>query len=70
MMQTAEAEKQTEKAQNHIDKLKQKYEREISSLKHLLAKPCLPNDALRHVYVDSDIGDQRWREEFEPFYNI
>ncbi|GMJ04773.1 hypothetical protein like AT3G23670 [Hibiscus trionum] len=73
-----EAEQETEKANKKIDKLKQKHEYEISTLNKLLVESHLPNDAIP-AYDKFDIpkydasevqnvSDQRWREEFEPFY--
>ncbi|KAK8299998.1 hypothetical protein V6Z12_D05G357200 [Gossypium hirsutum] len=69
-----EAEQETDKAHKKIDKLKRKHEYEISTLKELLAESRLPKEAKRPSYDKIDIakydaGDQRWREEFEPFYN-
>ncbi|KAK8677065.1 hypothetical protein V6N13_142621 [Hibiscus sabdariffa] len=75
-----EAEQETEKAHKKIDKLKRKHEHEISTLNGLLAESRLPKDAIPPSYDKFDIpkydaceihdaSDQRWREEFEPFYN-
>ena len=75
-----EAEQEAVKAYKQIDKLKKKHEKEIVSLNQLVAESRLPKEAIRPVYDDSDvvkydagespnIGEQRWREEFEPFYN-
>lgn len=75
-----EAERETEKAYKQLDKFKKKHEREITSLNQCLAESRLPKEALRPAYNDSDMtkydaeephtmGDQRWKEEFEPFCN-
>ncbi|GMI90096.1 hypothetical protein like AT3G23670 [Hibiscus trionum] len=74
-----EAEQETEKAHKKIDKLKRKHEHEISTLNELRAESRLPKEAIPPYdkfdipkYDASEIhdaGDQRWREEFEPFYN-
>ncbi|KAK3027351.1 hypothetical protein RJ639_041592 [Escallonia herrerae] len=77
----AEAGQETENASKVIDKLKKKYEEEVSTLNRLLGESRAPQEALRPVYDDTDmakndareahsIGDQQWREEFEPFYNV
>lgn len=77
-MRAIEAEQEAEKAYKQIDKLKQKHEKEISTLNALIADSRLQKEALRPAYDDEiskakyDIDeshDQRWREEFEPFYN-
>ncbi|KAI8004435.1 Kinesin-like protein KIN-12B [Camellia lanceoleosa] len=72
-----EAEQETKKAYKQIDKLKKKHEKEISSLNQLLAESRLPTEATRPPYDDSDVAkydagesDERWRAEFEPFYNV
>ena len=73
-----EAKQETEKAYKQMEKLKRKHEKEISSLNDLLAESRLANEATRPVFDDMakyDVGapcdssDQKWREEFEPFYN-
>ena len=75
-----EAEQETEKAHKQIDKLKRKHEHEISTLNELLSESRLPKEAIQPAYDNFDIakydaseihdaGDQRWREEFKPFYN-
>uniref|UniRef100_A0A5B6YNG2 Putative kinesin-like protein KIN12B n=1 Tax=Davidia involucrata TaxID=16924 RepID=A0A5B6YNG2_DAVIN len=80
-MRATEAEQETEKAYKQIDKLKKKHEKEISALNQLIAESRLPKEALPPAYEDSDMqkydagephstGDQRWREPFEPFYNV
>ncbi|XP_038896568.1 kinesin-like protein KIN-12B isoform X2 [Benincasa hispida] len=77
-MRAIEAEQEVEKAYKQIDKLKQKHEKEISTLNALIADSRLPKEAIRPAYDDEiskakydidDSHDQRWREEFEPFYN-
>ncbi|KAE8701508.1 Kinesin-like protein KIN12B [Hibiscus syriacus] len=71
---------ETEKAHKKINKLKRKHEHEISILNDLLAESRLPKEAIPPSYDKFDIpkydavevhdaGDQRWREEFKPFYN-
>jgi kinesin family protein 15 len=76
-----EAEQEAVKANKHINKLKRKHEDEISSLKELVAESRLPKEARRPAHSDCDMpkydageplsaGDERWREEFEPFYNV
>ncbi|CAK7348926.1 unnamed protein product [Dovyalis caffra] len=76
-----EAEQEALKVNKQIDKLKRKHENEISSLKELVAESRLPKEAIRPgAHNDCDMpkydageplteGDQRWKEEFEPFYN-
>ncbi|KAK2988080.1 hypothetical protein RJ640_024708, partial [Escallonia rubra] len=77
--QAAEAGQETENASKVIDKLKKKHEKEVSTLNHrLVGESRGPREALRPVYDDTDmakndahsIGDEQWREEFEPFYNV
>ncbi|XP_011011105.1 PREDICTED: kinesin-like protein KIN12B isoform X1 [Populus euphratica] len=76
-----EAEQEAVKANKHISKLKRKHEDEVSSLKELVAESRLPKEARRPAHNDCDMpkydageplseGDERWREEFEPFYNV
>ncbi|XP_017975859.1 PREDICTED: kinesin-like protein KIN12B [Theobroma cacao] len=78
--QALEAEQEAEKAHKQIDKLKRKHEHEISTLNELLAESRLPKEAIPPAYDNFDnakydagethyASDQRWREEFEPFYN-
>ncbi|MCD9641897.1 Kinesin motor domain containing protein, expressed [Datura stramonium] len=50
------------------DKWKKKHE-EINSLNHLLDEPRLPKDTSEPVYDNTEAGDDRWREEFAPFYS-
>lgn len=75
-----EAKQETERAYNQMDKLKKKHEKEIRSLNELLAESRLPEDTAMPAYDDmakyDDVAephesssDQRWKEEFEPFYN-
>lgn len=63
------AEKEVEKAYQQVDSLKRKYEGKESQL---------PKEALRPIYIDytavkydvaehGSHGDEKWREEFEPF---
>lgn len=65
-----------------VEKLKIKHEKEISNLNELLAQSRLPKEVIRPSYDEDshmakyDVGgephslsDQRWKEEFEPFYN-
>ncbi|XP_059632075.1 kinesin-like protein KIN-12B [Cornus florida] len=81
--QAMDAEQETEKAYKQIDKLKKKHEKELSTLNQLLEESRLPKEAFRPPpYDNSDMtkydavepphstGDQQWREEFEPFYNV
>ncbi|GMY32137.1 kinesin-like protein KIN-12B [Fagus crenata] len=74
-----EAEQETEKAYKLIDKLKKKYEKEISTLNELLADSRLPREARQPAYDETpnskydtvepdNASDHRWKEEFEPFY--
>ncbi|XP_057959984.1 kinesin-like protein KIN-12B [Malania oleifera] len=71
---TEEAEQETEKAYKQVDKLKKKHEKEIKTLNQLLAESRLPKEALddgaKNGAGDSHgaAGDQRWKEEFEPFF--
>lgn len=73
------AEQETKMAREEIDNLKKSYDREIALLNQFLAESRLPRDALRPTEAnDTDaaakydeggsLTDQRWREEFEPFY--
>lgn len=76
-----EAKQEADKAYVKVEKLKKKHEKEISSLNELLAQSRLPKEAIRPTIDDGshmskyDVGephslsDQRWKEEFEPFYN-
>lgn len=70
-----EAEQETVKAYKQIDKLKKKYENEITSLNQLHSESRFPKEAIRPAYDDTvkyDAGespDQQWRKEFEPFHN-
>ncbi|XP_022761807.1 kinesin-like protein KIN-12B [Durio zibethinus] len=76
-----EAEQETERVHKQIDKLKRKHEHEIGTLNELLAESHLPKEAIRPAYDNFDIvkydageihdasESQRWRKEFEPFYN-
>ncbi|XP_035539114.1 kinesin-like protein KIN-12B [Juglans regia] len=75
-----EAEQETEEAHKQVDRLKKKHEKEISALNELLTESRLPREAIRPVYDDTHIAkydtgeahiasDQRWREEFDSFYN-
>lgn len=68
------------KANKQIEKLKKKHEIEIGASNELLAESHLPKETIRPTYNDCEMakydagetlseGDQRWREEFEPFYN-
>ncbi|GLT71035.1 hypothetical protein SLA2020_430800 [Shorea laevis] len=74
-----EAEQETEKAYKQIDKLKKKHEKEINTLNELLASR-LPREAIQPTYDDThnaeheagdahNASDQRWREEFDSFYD-
>ncbi|XP_016475479.1 kinesin-like protein KIN-12B isoform X1 [Nicotiana tabacum] len=63
------AEQEANEAYKQIDKLKKKYGKEITNLNQLPEEPHLPKDTSGPVYDDPETGDQRWREEFEPFYN-
>lgn len=63
------AEQEANEAYKQIDKLKKKHEKEITNLNQLPEEPHLPKDTSEPVYDDPETGDQRWREEFEPFYN-
>ncbi|XP_058103126.1 kinesin-like protein KIN-12A isoform X2 [Magnolia sinica] len=71
------AEQVAEKAHQEIVELKKKHEREISTLNQFLAESRLPKEALRHTHDDANVptrydggeSDERWRQEFEPFYD-
>ncbi|KAG8661415.1 hypothetical protein MANES_01G003100v8 [Manihot esculenta] len=73
------AEQETSKAYKQIDKLKRKHENEINTLNELLAESRVPKETIQPACNDVktakyDTGDhfnegERWREEFEPFYN-
>ncbi|XP_050144128.1 kinesin-like protein KIN-12B [Malus sylvestris] len=78
--QAMEAKQEADKAYMNIEKLKKKHEKEISSLNELIAESRLPKEATQPAYDGSNmakydagephsLSDQRWREEFEPFYN-
>ena len=74
-----EAKQETEKAYKQMDKLKKKHEYEIYSLSEQLAESPLPKSTTMPAYDDmvkydaaephDSSSDQRWKEEFEPFYN-
>ncbi|KAF2325742.1 hypothetical protein GH714_034749 [Hevea brasiliensis] len=73
-----DAEQETAKAyKKQIDKLKRKHENEINTLNELLAESRLPKEAIQPAHndgetakYDTDLSEgDRWREEFEPFYN-
>ena len=74
------AEEETEKARNQIDKLKKTHETEINALNHIIAESRLPKESLQDPYTDNaakfdaeerhSAGDDRWKEEFQAFYNI
>ncbi|XP_057547481.1 kinesin-like protein KIN-12B [Amaranthus tricolor] len=76
----AVAEEETEKARNQIDKLKKTHETEINALNHIIAESRLPKESLQDPYTDNaakfdaeerhSAGDDRWKEEFQAFYNI
>ncbi|XP_022979663.1 kinesin-like protein KIN-12B isoform X1 [Cucurbita maxima] len=76
---TIEVEQEAEKAYKQIDKLKKKHEKEIATLNALMADSRLPKEAIigpayenetsKAKYDMDESHDQRWREEFEPFYN-
>ncbi|KAM3267305.1 kinesin-like protein KIN-12B isoform X1 [Capsicum chacoense] len=57
------AEKEASEAYRQIDKLKKKHE-EVNSLR---GEPRIHTP--EPVYDKTDTGDDRWREEFAPFYN-
>nr|XP_009416596.1 PREDICTED: kinesin-like protein KIN-12B [Musa acuminata subsp. malaccensis] len=69
------AEKETEKANEEIDSLKKNHDREIISLKQILAESRSSKEALEHTeFDDSEVpkseegkSEQRWTEDFEPF---
>lgn len=69
------AEKETEKANKEIDSLKKNHDREIISLKQILAESRSSTEALEHTeFDDSEVpkseegkSEQRWTEDFEPF---
>lgn len=73
------AEQETSKAYKQIDKLKRNHENEINTLNELLAESRVPKETIQPACNDVktakyDTGDhfnegERWREEFEPFYN-
>ena len=74
-----EAQQETEKAYQKIEKLMRKHEEEIRVFNQLLADSHLPKEAVKPVYdvselVTGDAGEtqstgEQWREEFEPYYN-
>lgn len=76
-----DAEQETVKAYKQIDKLKSQHENEVNTLKQFYAESRLPKDAIHSACTNYDVakydveethnspGDQRWKEEFEPFYN-
>ncbi|KAK4354923.1 hypothetical protein RND71_027117 [Anisodus tanguticus] len=61
------AEQEASEAYRQIEKLKKKHE--INSLNHLSEEPRLPKDTSEPVYDNPETGDERWREEFAPFYS-
>ncbi|XP_059287103.1 kinesin-like protein KIN-12B isoform X1 [Lycium ferocissimum] len=62
------AEQEATEAYRQIEKLKNKHE-EIHSVNHLLEEPRLPKDKTEPIYDNPETGDERWREEFAPFYS-
>ncbi|KAL3507190.1 hypothetical protein ACH5RR_032572 [Cinchona calisaya] len=76
-----EAEQETEKAYEKIDKLIRKHEEEIGAFNQLLADSHLSKAAVKPVYDVSETvnvddgeetkstGGEQWRQEFEPYYN-
>nr|XP_027117045.1 kinesin-like protein KIN-12B [Coffea arabica] len=74
-----EAQQETERAYQKIEKLMRKHEEEIRVFNQLLADSHLPKEAVKPVYdvselVTGDAGEtqstgEQWREEFEPYYN-
>ncbi|KNA24096.1 hypothetical protein SOVF_019010 [Spinacia oleracea] len=77
----AVAEEETEKSQKQIDELKKKHETEISTLNQIIADSRVPKEPLqKESYHESSVakfdaeeehsaGDERWKEEFQAFYN-
>ncbi|KAJ7957285.1 Kinesin-like protein [Quillaja saponaria] len=73
------AEQEVDKAYNQVDKLSKKHEKEIRALNELLAETRLPKEAIRTPTYDDFVvadqadthcaNDQKWKEEFEQFYN-
>ncbi|MQL90771.1 hypothetical protein Taro_023374 [Colocasia esculenta] len=75
---TIAAEKKADKAYQEIDTLQKKHQREIDTMKQLLAESRLPKGSQKPGYDDADMvkyddgisfTDQKWREEFEPSYH-
>lgn len=74
-----DAEQEAAKAYKQIDKLKKKHEREIITLNELLAKTCLPNEAIQPtsndfvIPTDDDtkvpVPHSDGNNQFDPFYN-
>uniref|UniRef100_A0A2P2ITY0 Kinesin motor domain-containing protein n=1 Tax=Rhizophora mucronata TaxID=61149 RepID=A0A2P2ITY0_RHIMU len=75
-----DAEQEAAKAYKQIDKLKRKHANDVSAVNELLAESRLPKEAIQPAYNDFEMAkydmgdptnecDQRWREEFEPFYD-
>ncbi|KAK1592723.1 hypothetical protein Q3G72_029223 [Acer saccharum] len=76
-----EAEQETVKAYKQINQLKKNHEIDTSAIKKTEAESsCVPKEALRPAYVDSDMpkydvggephgaaGDEHWRAEFELY---
>ncbi|XP_010532718.1 PREDICTED: kinesin-like protein KIN-12B [Tarenaya hassleriana] len=72
-----DAESEAAEAYKQLDKLKRKHENEINALNQLIKESKLPkepspasfNDHATTKYDEqsSSTGDQRWRDEFEPF---
>ncbi|XP_062109279.1 kinesin-like protein KIN-12B [Humulus lupulus] len=79
--QAMDAMQEADNAYQQMDKMKRKYEKEISTLNELLADSRLPKDTTTKPAFDDDTvkydegepcddsNDHKWREEFEPFYN-
>ncbi|GMH18626.1 hypothetical protein Nepgr_020467 [Nepenthes gracilis] len=73
----AAAEEETEKAHKQIDKLKRKYEKEVSTMSQMIEQYRLPKHASQDAYLNSNMAeycpgdihrvDDRWKEEFEWF---
>lgn len=72
-----EAEQETQKAYQEIDKLKKEHQTEIQTVNRLVAESRLPNEACGaadFTMAKYDKGesqnadDQQWKEEFKEFY--
>ncbi|KAF1867874.1 hypothetical protein Lal_00012770 [Lupinus albus] len=64
-----DAEQEAAKAYKQIDKLKNKHEKEISTLNELLAETCVPKETTQPTYDDTKVPHGT-NDQIEPFCNV